>query len=160
MKIGEPFNPWNIFCGIWIPFCIVQCEDLSTGAKICFGRLLYHAGKDGHCFVSQRELGKELAVSPRQVRRYLDELVNLKLLKTESTEDRYFKYYFLGHKMYETAPLKRTKRPHQEDKKAPSNGADMSPSSLYIREVNTRSKNKKQKDPYDKNTQPFATSWK
>jgi hypothetical protein len=54
--------------------------DLATNSdKLSVSQ---YAGKDGHAYPSQRALAAELGVSPRQVRKYVTELLQFKLVAT------------------------------------------------------------------------------
>lgn len=71
---GQPYNPYRIFYGAYVPEALVAYQGVSAGAKLCFARLCRYAGDRGHCWPSQELLALELGVCPRQVRRYLKEL--------------------------------------------------------------------------------------
>ncbi len=95
---GEPFNPYKLFFGIFIPECIVWYPYLSPGAKLCYGRLARYAGEKGKCFPSQYELAGELGVSQRNVRRYLEELRSKEFIRiTRRGLQRSNVYEFLWH---------------------------------------------------------------
>ena len=74
MNIGETFNPFKRFNGIFIPEQIVSLSTINQGAKLCYGRLLRFAGKNGYCFPSVKLLATELGVGERQTQKYLAEL--------------------------------------------------------------------------------------
>src|SRR5579871_3391036 len=73
---GQPFNPYRFFHGIFIPEALVRYGGLSPGAKIAYGRLVRYAGQDGECHPRQQTLAREIGVSDRQVRTYLQELTS------------------------------------------------------------------------------------
>jgi len=39
MKIGQPFNPFRVFKGIFIPEALVRTNGISPGAKLAYGRV-------------------------------------------------------------------------------------------------------------------------
>jgi hypothetical protein len=74
---GQPkrtINPYRAFVGSWVPNWLMERTEISPGAKLTYGRLAQHAGRDGDCRPRQDTLARELGVGPRQIRRYLDEL--------------------------------------------------------------------------------------
>lgn len=46
--IGQPFNPFGLFNGIFVPESLVKFKDISPGAKLAYGRLARYAGQDGN----------------------------------------------------------------------------------------------------------------
>lgn len=55
---------------------------LSFGAKALYARLCKWAGTDGKAYRSYTQLGKELGVSPSQIKRYLKDLKETELIST------------------------------------------------------------------------------
>jgi len=62
MRVGSPFNPYKVFQGIFAPYWLLEHQGISTGAKLCYIRLLGYAGKDARCYPSleARDYVKEL----------------------------------------------------------------------------------------------------
>jgi hypothetical protein len=81
LEPGQPFNPYGLFHGVFIPEALVRWPKLSPGAKIAYGRLARYAGQDGSCHPRQETLAREIGVSERQIRNYLTELTTHRLLK-------------------------------------------------------------------------------
>lgn len=81
MKIGDPFNPYRMFTGIFIPTGIVRLTTIGPGTKLCYGCLLRFGGKNGACFPSVKRLTAELGVSERQTQSYLAELQREQLIR-------------------------------------------------------------------------------
>jgi Helix-turn-helix domain len=73
-KAGQPFNPFQLFTGIFIPEAMVRCNLASPGANVAHGRLARYAGKDGECFPAVNTLAQEIGVGKRQAQKYLGEL--------------------------------------------------------------------------------------
>jgi hypothetical protein len=74
LQIGQPFNPFGLFTGIFIPDALVRSKTLSAGAKLIYGRLARYAGQDGECHPAVRTLASEIGMSTRQTQNYLAEL--------------------------------------------------------------------------------------
>jgi hypothetical protein len=99
---GEPFNPYKMFIGSFVPNWLMRRSELSQGAKLCYARLAQYAGEGGHAHPAQETLAKELAVSGRQVRKYLTELIAHELLTTHQFGlAQTNAYVFLWHKWME-----------------------------------------------------------
>jgi hypothetical protein len=39
LEVGDPFNPFRLFNGIFIPEALVRESGISVGAKVTYGRL-------------------------------------------------------------------------------------------------------------------------
>ena len=83
MKVGAPFNPYKLFRGVFAPYWLPEHRGISTGAKLCYIRLLGFAGKDARCYPSLERLGMSLGVSERQARDYDKELQRAGLIIVE-----------------------------------------------------------------------------
>jgi len=74
LQVGQPFNPFGLFNGVWVPECITRCRWLSGGAKLAWARLARYAGRDGRCYPTMKTLGQEIGVGERQAQKYIAEL--------------------------------------------------------------------------------------
>jgi Helix-turn-helix domain len=83
MNIGAPFNPYRVFQGAFAPYWLLEHRGISTGAKLCYIRLLGFAGKDARCYPSLETLGASLGVSERQARDYVKKLERTGLIVVE-----------------------------------------------------------------------------
>ena len=45
LQVGQPFNPFKLFNGIYIPEALVRAKGISAGAKLAYGRLTRYAGR-------------------------------------------------------------------------------------------------------------------
>ena len=81
LQLGQPFNPFRFFTGIFIPEALVHSSLLSAGAKLAYGRLARYAGQDGMCFPAVDTLAQEIGVGGRQAQKYLAELEKVKLIR-------------------------------------------------------------------------------
>jgi len=82
-KVGEPFNPYGMFNGIWVPEALLRCPALSPSAKLLYGRLARFAGENGSCFPSIETLASELGMTGRRVQRLVRQLCDAGFLKTD-----------------------------------------------------------------------------
>jgi hypothetical protein len=81
---GQPYRPSGLFGHfLLIPRSIASDKGLSPGAKLCFGQMLYHTGKHESCWPGQTTLSKALGIGYSQVRRYVDELEEARLIRCE-----------------------------------------------------------------------------
>lgn len=76
-------NPYRRFYGAMVPNWLMERPEVSPGGKLCYARLAAISGARGECWPTQEELSTLLAVSERQVRRYLSELINTELVTEE-----------------------------------------------------------------------------
>jgi helix-turn-helix protein len=106
---GQPFNPYGLFHGIFIPEALVRFSGLSPGAKIAYGRLVRYAGLDGVCHPRQATLAREIGVSDRQVRSYLRELTTLRFIRViRKGLHAPNEYVFLWHTVFNGTDRKET----------------------------------------------------
>jgi GntR family transcriptional regulator len=83
-EIGEVFNPYGMFNGVWIPDALARCSEITGSAKLLFGRLARYAGQDGRCFPALRTLAFEIGKSYRHVQKLVDELCEKKFLRKDA----------------------------------------------------------------------------
>ena len=74
-QVGQPFNPYKVFTGIHLPNALLKYPGLSLSAKVVWGRLAQYAGHDGKCHPKIDTIAEEVALSGRQVKNLLNELV-------------------------------------------------------------------------------------
>jgi len=106
---GEIYNPWRTFCGSFIPNAILRCRELSSTAKLTFGRLSQYAGEDGEAYPSYHTLGQEIGVERRQAIRAVRELERFGLIRpvARHREDGGLtsnSYVFLWHAIFSGSP--------------------------------------------------------
>ena len=78
---GESYNPWRIFVGCFIPNVITRSTELSSTAKLVFGKLCQFAGENGKAYPSYSTLAREVGVKQRQAIRAVKELVVFGLIR-------------------------------------------------------------------------------
>jgi len=105
LRVGQPFNPFGLFNGLWVPECLARCRWLSGGAKLAWARLARYAGRDGRCYPTMETLGQEIGVGERQAQKYVVELERNNLVRRIS---RYLRraqtsngFEFLWHELFE-----------------------------------------------------------
>ena len=107
--VGQPFNPYGVFNGIFIPEAICKYRGLSLGAKMVYGRLCRYAGRDGLVYPSIPTLASELGLGKTQARKYVQELESEHFIAVDR-KNRHFgpkgtggtnKYVFLWHAAFE-----------------------------------------------------------
>lgn len=94
----ERFNPYTQFTGSWLPTWLLQRRELSPGAKLVYARLARYAGKRGVAFPRHATMAAEVGLSERQVRTYLGELRDARLIySVQSGRGKPARYFFLTH---------------------------------------------------------------
>jgi hypothetical protein len=81
LQVGQVFNPFGLFTGIFIPDALVRSTTISAGAKLTYGPLARYAGQDGNCYPAVPTLASEIGMSIRQTQNYLSELERNKLIR-------------------------------------------------------------------------------
>ena len=84
LQSGQPFNPYGMFTGIFIPEGLARCASIGAGAKVAWGRLARYAGADGRCYPTMKTLAGEIGVGERQVQKYVAELEQNELIRRVS----------------------------------------------------------------------------
>jgi hypothetical protein len=105
LQVGQSFNPFGLFNGVFVPECLSRCCWLSGGAKLAWGRLARYAGRDGRCYPTMKALGEEIGVRERQAQKYVAELERHEMVRSIS---RYVGraqtsngFEFLWHQLFE-----------------------------------------------------------
>jgi len=105
MKPGDPFNPFRLFNGLFVPEALARHRGLSPGAKLAYGRLARYAGQDGQCYPAVPTLAREIGVGLRQAQKYLGELERVKLIRRSSRFSEHGQtsnqYQFLWHPIFD-----------------------------------------------------------
>jgi hypothetical protein len=102
-QAGQPFNPFRLFYGIYVPEAMLRCSLLSSGAKLCYGVLCRYAGEKGRCWPSQDQLATALGGgSVRNIRRQLQELESKGFIRVIQVGlQRNNEYEFLWHEIFD-----------------------------------------------------------
>jgi hypothetical protein len=104
LQPGEPFNPYRMFNGLFIPEGLVRCDSISAGAKLAWGRLARYAGEDGRCYPTVTTLAAEIGVGKRQGQKYLAELERARLIRRVRRFDQRAQtsneFEFLWHEIF------------------------------------------------------------
>lgn len=91
---GKHYAPYKKFIGSIVPNWIMRRNDISQGAKLCFGRLAQFAGKNDCAFPGHQVLANELGVSVPAVKGYLRELSVLGVIYSQRMGSGNFSLYF------------------------------------------------------------------
>jgi hypothetical protein len=118
-KPGEPFNPYGLFNGIFVPEAICKYRGLPLGAKMVYGRLCRYAGRDGAVYPSMSTLAAELGIGKTQARTYVQELEHKHFIAVDRENRHFFpngsggsnKYVFLWHAAFDGEEGKSRKTP-------------------------------------------------
>jgi hypothetical protein len=108
MRVGEPFNPYRMFRGIFVPEALCRSSDLLPGAKLTYGRLVHYAGESGDCHPSVATLAKEIACSERQLRYHLSQLTDRGFIRRVHRSGKATRFEFLWHPVFEAEPLQQS----------------------------------------------------
>jgi hypothetical protein len=81
-SIGQPWNFNGVLETYLVPRTIAADKKLPPGARLLWGVIRQHSAGDGQCNRSDETLGRLLAVSDRQFRRYAKALESAGLLRT------------------------------------------------------------------------------
>jgi len=78
---GQVYNPYKIFFGCYIPNWLMRTREVSPAAKLLWGLLVRHAGKDGICYPGYEILNKETGYGVDNIGKQIKELQNAKLIR-------------------------------------------------------------------------------
>lgn len=96
-------NPYYRDFGAFIPNWLLSRSEVSSGAKLCYARLVQYAGKNGSAWPKQDTLADELGIGVRNVQYLLKELIDLSLIhSTRQGKGLPSKYLFLDHEWMNT----------------------------------------------------------
>lgn len=106
MKDGEPFNPYKLFNGAYIPFSLLESFELSSTAKLLYARLTAYAGEDGFAYPKQKTLAADLGLKTQSnVSHALRQLIDAKFIRVmkptgkEKLNNKGDKYEFLWNEV-------------------------------------------------------------
>lgn len=143
LEVGQPFNPFGLFNGIWIPEVLAKARGVSAGAKIIYGRLTRYAGPNGKCYPSVPTLAAEVAMSVRQTQKYLAELEAFELIRRvpriSDSGQTSNAYVFLWHRIFAQGMNEAT--PEGVTDAAPEGVNDRSPKESQIEESHSEETN-------------------
>ncbi len=158
-QAGEPFNPYRMFTGLYIPEGLARCAWISAGAKLAWGRLARYAGNNGCCHPSVTTLAEEIGVSARQAQRYLAELERLRLIRRLNRfADRAQTsngFEFLWHELFEEGVTDLSGEGVSDP--SPRGVTDVSPKESQDKESQDEEKNRPRLSGRDSQKARFAT---
>jgi hypothetical protein len=104
-QIGQTFNPYRKFTGLFVPEPLARCSWISPGTKLVYGRLARYAGQNGICNPSVPKLAAEVGLKKRQVQTHLANLEKADLIRriSRSSGNRQTSngYQFIWHVLFE-----------------------------------------------------------
>lgn len=111
-QLGQPFNPFHLFHGVFVPDALVRYRGLNPTSKFLWARLARYAGRDGRAYPSVPTLAMELGLSDRQVQRGLallerERFIRRDLQKTKKGDFTSNNYVFLWHPILADATMTR-----------------------------------------------------
>ena len=106
--MGQKFNPYRFFTGIFIPEALVRHPGISPTAKLAYGRLVRYAGEDGRCFPAVATLAAEIGVKKRRAQDCLNELEAAGFIVREFHSGSTTHYAFLWHPVFSGKPVQET----------------------------------------------------
>jgi hypothetical protein len=104
MRIGELYDPWDVFQGAYMPLVIAAQKDLSSSAKIVWS-MLHYCGRDPA--PSQQELAELCGLPLRTAGRCLSELQTQGFIRPKGKRDRCIVWGFIWHPSFENARLRK-----------------------------------------------------
>ena len=142
-EVGEPFNPYKMFVGSFIPQWLECRPEISPGAKLVYARMCRYSGRNGKCNPRQGVLAKTIGLGERQARTYIKELEEYFLIGSERLGlGKSNVYKFLSHEWMfadperqDTADQERNDASDQEQQDAAElDGKDTAAPTLSLRE--------------------------
>lgn len=146
-EVGEPFNPYKMFVGSFIPQWLECRPEISPGAKLVYARMCRYSGKNGKCNPRQGVLAKTIGLGERQARTYIKELEEYFLIGSERLGlGKSNVYKFLSHEWMfadperqDTADQERNDASDQEQQDAADpDGKDTADPTLSLKESSKR----------------------
>jgi hypothetical protein len=111
LQVGQPFNPYKLFTGLFVPECLARYRELSCGAKLVYGRLARYAGENGECWPAMETVGSELGMGRTQARTYVHELRDERFIAIEERPGTSDRFKFLWHEAFAGEVGETRKRP-------------------------------------------------
>ncbi len=101
LRVGEVFNPFNLFDGAIVPSEILRSPNLLPSEKLVFARLTQFVGGKGRAWPSIERIAEEVALSVPQTRRCVSALESKGLIRRVARSGRSNEFEFLWHELYE-----------------------------------------------------------
>jgi hypothetical protein len=131
-KIGEAFNPFRQFRGLYVPEALAPRREIPPGAKLIYGRLMRYAGRDGACYPRVDTLGEQVGIGERMAQKHVRLLERMRLLRIDKRYDRHGGqtsngYVFLWHEIFDEWEHKEQQAKEGVNSDSPSPAKDSSP---------------------------------
>ena len=101
MKRGQPFNPYRLFYGAFVPNILLRLKEVTSTEKLFYARLCQFAGKDGECYPSYTLMSEELGITRTQAFNVAQSLVQKEFILIENIKGKQNHYKFLWHPVFE-----------------------------------------------------------
>lgn len=134
LRVGEVFNPFNLFDGAMVPSEILRSPNLLPSEKLVFARLTQFAGGKGRAWPSIERIAEEVALSVPQTRRCVSALESKGLIRRVARSGRSNEFEFLWHELYE----QRVAGPQSYVSEVPHSPMSAVPQSLMVGEGQSR----------------------
>jgi len=173
---GEPFKPSKALKGhgfLMIPNEVAKCDGLTRSAKLLYGKLLQHTGKNDYCWPSVETLAKGLNMTLPTVKRAIYELRDKRLIKRRFSsgqaraQHRTKRTYFLWNGIFEgitSEPPRGSKMIPQGDQKRSPKGIKNDPPIVVNNHLRKKRRGKKGLRPsllsFSKNTKGLIKKFK
>jgi hypothetical protein len=163
LEVGQPFNPFRLFNGIFIPDALARQKGISSGAKMIYGRLGRYAGENGECYPAVPTLAAEIGASERQTQRYLAELERERFIRRvprfSKSGQSSNAFQFLWHPILEAAVTKMS--PEGVTDPSPEGVTDLSPKESQSEEsqIEEKATNKRISGSASQIPRSDASSW-
>ena len=69
-----------------MPYLVLKDTGLSPGARLAYALLLMYAWQEGSCFPGQERMARDMGISERHLRRFLNELKDASYIAWERTQ--------------------------------------------------------------------------
>lgn len=88
MEIGQTFSPYKKFQGVFIPNAILEYKEISSSAKLVWGKLAQYCGKKNFCWPSQEALAEDIGLSVSYIQKILSELIDHQFIRKNNPQGK------------------------------------------------------------------------
>lgn len=101
---GQPFNPRELFRGVFVPSAILRCKDLSLTSKIVYACLAQHANENGEFFPNTETIADEVGSTKPTIIKAIKQLEEKGFIKVVRPNERNKpnSYQFLWHPTFDS----------------------------------------------------------
>lgn len=101
---GQPFNPCELFRGVFVPSAILRCKDLSLTSKIVYACLAQHANENGEFFPNTETIADDVGSTKPTIIKAIKQLEEKGFIKVVRPNERNKpnSYQFLWHPTFDS----------------------------------------------------------